>query len=107
MELFEAIRSDLHLREFLSPRILESLYVLDQPQTLTFFRELLTAGHTNHDPVQCEVTRALVMLRRFTGQLEANSKYADLAAAAVHDALDRAEEVFRREREVLMPVVVI
>ncbi len=107
MELFEAVRGDLHLREFLSPRILESLYVLDQPQTLTFFRELLTAGYTNHDPAQCEVTHALVMVRRFTGQLEANSKYADLAAPDVHDALDRAEDVFRQEREVLTPVVVI
>ncbi len=81
--------------------------MLDQPGTLSFFRELLTAGHTSHDPAQCEVTRALVMVRRFTGQLEANSKYSDLSAPDVHAALDRAEEVFRREREVLTPVVVI
>jgi hypothetical protein len=107
MGLFDAVRADLHLREFLSPRILESLYVLDQPGTLGFFRELLTAGHTSHDPAQCEVTRALVMVRRFTGQLEPNSKYPDLAAPDLYGALDRAEDRFQREREVLMPVVVI
>lgn len=107
IELFDAVRADLHLREFLSPRILESLYVLDRPGTLSFFRELLTAGHTNHDPVQCEVTRALVMVRRFTGRLEPNSKYPDLAAPDVDDALDRAEDLFRKEREVLTPVLVI
>ncbi|UCF40050.1 MAG: hypothetical protein JSW43_09940 [Gemmatimonadota bacterium] len=107
IELFDAARADLHLREFLSPRILESLYVLDQPEVLGFLRELLTAGHTNHDPVLCEVTRALVMVRRFTGQLEPNAKYADLSAPDVHEALDQAEDRFRREREVLTPVVVI
>ncbi|NIM48144.1 MAG: hypothetical protein GTN78_20695 [Gemmatimonadales bacterium] len=105
--LFEAVRSDLHLREFLSPRILESLYVLSERQTLPFFRELLTAGHTHPVAEHCEVTRALVMVRRFTGSLEPNSKYRDLFAPAVHVAIDRAEAAFQREREVLTPVAVI
>lgn len=105
--LFEAVRHDLHLREFLSPRILESLYVLGDARTLEFFRDLLTAGHTHQDPERCEVTRALVMVRRFTGRLEPNAKFPDVDAAAVIDAVDRADAVFARHRDVLEPVVVI
>jgi hypothetical protein len=105
--LFGAVRTDLHLREFLGPRILESLYVLDARDTLEFFRGLLTAGHTHQHPVHCEVTRALVMVRRLTGHLEPNAKYPDLESPQVQEALDRAEEVFRAERETLRPVVVI
>jgi hypothetical protein len=107
MELFDAARGDLHLREFLSPRILESLCVLGERGTLEFFRELLTAGHTHHLPDHCEVTRALVMVRRLTGQLEPNAKYLDLAAPEVEEALDQAEREFERAREALNPVVVI
>lgn len=105
--LFDAVRDDLHLREFLSPRILESLFVLSDPRTLDFFRDLLTAGHTHHDPERCEVTRALVMVRRFTGHLEANAKYRDLGAPSVEAAVDEAEALFEARREVLEPVVVI
>ncbi len=107
MELFGAVRTDLHLREFLSPRILESLYVLDERDTLGFFRGLLTAGHTHQHPIHCEVTRALVMVRRFTGQLEPNAKFSELDSPRVLEALDRAEAVFQAEREVLTPVAVI
>ena len=96
VELFDAVRSDLHLRTFLSPRILESLYVLKDPSTLPFFRELLTAGFTDHDPERCEVTRALVMVRRFTGQIEANSKYADTGSTGVAQAIDEAKVAFER-----------
>lgn len=105
--LFDAVRLDLHLREFLSPRILESLFVLSDPRTLEFFRDLLTAGHIYQDPERCEVTRALVMVRRFTGRLEPNTKYVEWDAPEVRAAVDDAEAVFEAHREVLEPVVVI
>jgi hypothetical protein len=107
VELFDAVRSDLHLRTFLSPRILESLYVLRDPSTLPFFRELLTAGFTDHDPERCEVTRALVMVRWFTGRAEANSKYLDVESSDVATAIVQAEVAFERSRTLLTPVVVI
>jgi len=107
IELFSAVRDDIHLREFLSPRILESLFVLGGQDTLEFFRGLLTAGHTHHHPANCEVTRALVMVRRLTGRLEPNAKYADTADPEVQEALNQAEDLFEREREMLTPVVVI
>lgn len=106
-DLFRAVRSDLHLRAFLSPRILESLYVLDDPATLPFFRELLVTGHTDPDPRHCEVTRALVMVRRFTGRLEPNTKFPDAADGEVLRTLEGAEEAFDETRETLSPVVVI
>lgn len=107
VELFDAVRGDLHLRSFLSPRILESLYVLADPATLPFFRSLLTAGYTDADPEYCEVTRALVMVRRFTGRIEPNSKYPDPDAPGVLGALGEAESVFRERRARLNPVSVI
>ncbi len=105
--LFEAVRSDLHLREFLSPRILESLYVLDDPGSLPFFRDLLTTGFTRPDPERCEVLRALVMVRRFTGRVEPSAKFPDPAAPEVTEALDGAEAAFERQRNVLEPVLMI
>ncbi len=105
--LFDAVREDLLLRAFLGPRILESLYVLADPTTSAFFRELLVAGHTDPDPVHCEVTHALVMMRRFTGRLEPNTKYPDLAEPATRAALAHAEAVFDERRDALEPVVVI
>jgi hypothetical protein len=107
VSLFEAIRGDLHLRAFLSPRILESLYVLGDPKTLPFFRGLLVAGFTDPNPAYCEVTRALVMVRRFTGQLEPNIKFRDLEGPAVAAALGAAERSFEGLREVVQPVLVI
>lgn len=107
VRLFGVVRRDLHLRAFLSPRLLASLFVLDEPDTLPFFRELLTAGHTHADPERCEVTRALVMVRHFAGRLEPNAKYPDLGAPGVREALERAEARFRAGRERLTPVVVI
>ena len=107
VELFDAVRSDLLLRTFLSPRILESLYVLQDPTTLPFFRELLTAGFTDHDPERCEVTRALVMVRRFTGRIEPSTKYPDVDSEQAVRTIDEAEAAFERARAVLTPVVVI
>ena len=107
VELFNAVRSDLQLRAFLSPRILESLYVLRDVRTLPFFRDLLTAGFTDHDPERCEVTRALVMVRRFTGRAEPNAKYPDALAPEVAGVIAEAEAAFERSRAVLTPVVVI
>ncbi len=105
--LFDEVRRDLHLRAFLSPRILESLYVLEDVRTLPFFRDLLTSGFTDPDPARCEVTRALVMVRRLSGQIEPSVKYPDAETPEVQEALDAAERVFAREREVVTPVVVI
>jgi len=107
VELFDAVRGDLHLRAFLSPRILQSLYVLADPATLPFFRALLVAGFTDADPLHCEVTRAVVMVRRFTGRMEPNTKYSDLKAAGVGEALAAAERAFERRRGALHPVAVI
>ena len=107
VELFNAVRSDLQLRAFLSPRILGSLYVLRDVRTLPFFRDLLTAGFTDHDPERCEVTRALVMVRRFTGRAEPNAKYPDALAPEVAGVIAEAEAAFERSRAVLTPVVVI
>jgi hypothetical protein len=107
MRLFEQVRSDGHLRAFLSPRILESLYVLEDRTTLPFFRALLTAGHTEADPEHCEITRALVMVRRFTGWIEPNSKYADVIPSEIERELDAAESIFEAGRDVLCPVLVI
>lgn len=107
VDLFEDVRDDLHLRQFLSPRILQSLYVLGDPDTLPFFRELLVAGHTDAEPVLCEVTRAAVMVRRFTGLVEPNAKWPIVGDAAVWNALDEAEAMYEAERAALTPVVMI
>ncbi len=105
--LFHAVRDDPHLRAFLSPRILESLYVLQDPASLPFFRELLTAGYPHSDPEYCEVTRALVMVHRFTGWIEPNSKFSDHASPAVRRRLQAAEAIFEARKDVLSPVAVI
>lgn len=107
VRLFQAARSDLHLRAFLSPRILESLYVLSDHRTLPFFRGLLIFGFTHADPAVCEVTRALVMVRRFTGAIEPSVKFPDPENPSVARSLERAERIFERQRQMVTPVVVI
>ncbi len=107
VELFGAVRADLHLRAFLSPRILESLYVLGDPAALPLCRELLVSGHTAADPEQCEVTRALVIVRRLSGRVEPNAKYPDAELESVKQALDQAEELFRSKSGEITPVVVM
>ncbi|GBD31912.1 MAG: hypothetical protein KatS3mg081_2372 [Gemmatimonadales bacterium] len=107
VELFEAVRSDLHLRAFLSPRILESLYVLGDPAALPLCRELLVSGHTAADPEHCEVTRALVIVRSLSGAIEPNVKYPDTELEVVRRALDQAEELFRQKSGEVTPVVVM
>ncbi|MEE8250191.1 MAG: hypothetical protein V3R24_00490, partial [Gemmatimonadales bacterium] len=101
------IRGDLHLRSFLSPRILESLFVLNDPETLPFLRGLLTSGYTDRQPDYCEVIQALVMVRRFTGMVEPNVKFGAAQLVVVESRLDRAERLFDERREKLHPVVVI
>lgn len=107
VSLFEAVRHDLQLRSFLSPRILESLFVLGYPDVLPFMRGLLTTGHTNAEPERCEVTRALVLVRRFTGRVEPSVKFVGTDDRTVAVALDRAERVYRRRGRTLVPVRVI
>jgi hypothetical protein len=105
--LFQRIRGDEMLRRFLAPRILESLYVLGDPAALPLYEELLVTGHTDRDLGRCEVTRALVGVRKLTGRVAASSKYPDPAEPHVREALDEAERLFEEERDRLEPVVVI
>jgi hypothetical protein len=105
--LFQRIRGDQMLRRFLAPKILESLYVLDDPAALPLYEELLVAGHTDRDLGRCEVTRALVGVRKLTGRVASSSKFPDPAQPHVRQALDAAERLFEEERDRLVPVVVI
>ncbi|PYO95213.1 MAG: hypothetical protein DMD62_02565 [Gemmatimonadetes bacterium] len=105
--LFQRIRGDEMLRRFLAPKILASLYVLGDPAALPLYEELLVAGHTNRDVERCEVTRALVGVRKLTGRLAASSKYPDPAEPGVIRALDEAQRIFEEKRDRLEPVVVI
>ncbi len=105
--LFERIRGDHLLRRFLGPKILESLYVLGEEGSLPLFEELLVTGHTDPDVDRCEVTRALVVVRRATGRVAPSSKFADGDEAAVLHILDEAERRFEATRDRIVPVVVI
>lgn len=107
IQLFERIRGDQLLRRFLGPRVLESLYLLGDPLALPLYQDLLVAGHTDPDPVRCEVTRALVAVRKLTGRLEPCSKYPDTDLPEVSRVLDEAERRFEEERDRLEPVTVI
>ncbi len=105
--LFQRIRGDEMLRRFLAPKILESLYVLGEPAALPLYEELLVAGHTDRDVERCEVTRALVAVRKLTGRVAASSKFPDPEEPDVIRALDEAQRIFEEERDRLEPVVVI
>ena len=107
MALFDRIRGDQMLRRFLGPKILESLYVLSDPVSLPLFEALLIAGHTDADVDRCEVTRALVAIRRMTGRLAPSSKFGEGDAPVVRRTLDDAERLFEAERDRLVPVTVI
>ncbi|PYO41875.1 MAG: hypothetical protein DMD29_04415 [Gemmatimonadetes bacterium] len=105
--LFARIRGDQLMRRFLAPKILESLYVLGDPAALPLLEELLVAGHTDPDPDRCEVTRALVAVRKLTGRVAPSAKFPDPADSAVARSLDEAERRFEAERDQLLPVTVI
>lgn len=105
--LFQRIRGDEMLRRFLAPKILESLYVLGDPAALPLYEELLVAGHTDRDAGRCEVTRALVAVRKLTGKVAASSKFPDPEQPNVIRALDEAQRIFEEEKDRLEPVVVI
>lgn len=107
VELFERIRSDQMLRRFLGPKILESLYVLGDRGSLPLFEELLVAGHTDPDLDRCEVTRALVAVRKLTGRVAPSAKFPDADARRVQRTLDDAERLFEAERDRFAPVTVI
>src|SRR6266705_3232263 len=92
--LFQRIRGDEMLRRFLAPKILASLYVLGDPAALPLFEELLIAGHTDPDAGRCEVTRALVAVRKFTGRVAPSSKFSDTEEPDVVSALVEAQRVF-------------
>jgi hypothetical protein len=105
--LFQRIRGDEMLRRFLAPKILESLYVLGDPAALPLYEELLVAGHTDRDLGRCEVTRALVGVRKLTGRVAASSKFPNPEEPGVLQALDEAQRIFEEEKDQLQPVVVI
>ena len=105
--LFGRIRGDQMLRRFLGPKILESLYVLAEPASLSLFQELVVAGHTDADLDCCEVTRALVAIRKLTGRVAPSSKFGDPEAPHVAQTLDDAERRFEAERHRLSAVRVI
>ena len=105
--LFQRIRGDEMLRRFLAPKILESLYVLGDPAALPLYEELLVTGHTDPDLGRCEVTRALVGVRKLTGRVAASSKFPDPDEPRVIRALDEAQRIFEEEKDQLQPVVVI
>jgi len=107
VRLFHRIRRDQLLRLFLAPKILESLYVLGEEASLPLFEELLVTGHTDPDVDRCEVTRALVAVRRLTGRVGPSSKFTDGDSEVVRRTLDDAERRFETTRHRIVPVVVI
>jgi hypothetical protein len=107
VRLFERIRGDQLLRRFLGPKILQSLYVLGEAESLPLFEELLVAGHTDPDVDRCEVTRALVAVRRLTGRVAPSAKFADPDDHSVRRVLEEAERRFEATRDRIVPVVVI
>ena len=107
VELFERVRGDQMLRRFLAPKILESLYVLGDRHGLPLFEELLVTGHTDRDVDHCEVTRALVAVRKLTGRVAPSSKFPDPAEPAVRRALDDAARRFDAARDRIAQVTVI
>jgi hypothetical protein len=104
--LFDAVRGDRHLRAFLARRLLTSLFALADPVALPLWRELAVAGHTDPDPCCCEVTHALVMLRRLTGVLASSSKFTD-RNADVAAWVDAAEARLEAECGRLQPVALL
>ncbi len=107
VELFKAIRGYQFLRSFLGPRILQTLYVLADPRTTPLFRELLTVGHTHGDPMHCEVTRAMVMIKRFVGRIEANPKFGVLDCERAEVVVRNAASVYEWHRDVFLPVALL
>lgn len=107
VRLFDRIRRDQLLRRFLAPKILESLYVLAEEASLPLFEELLVTGHTDPDVDRCEVTRALVAVRRLTGRVAPSSKFPEDDSETVRRTLDDAERRFESTRHRFVPVVVI
>src|SRR6266545_2016204 len=105
--LFARIRGNEMLRQFLGPKILDSLDVLRDERTLPLFEELLVSGHTASDAGRCEVTRALVAVRKLTGRLAPSSKFAGVDEATVQRIIDDAERRFAEERDRIAPVVLI
>lgn len=107
IQLFQSVWRARHLRAFLAPRILRSLWELDDPAALPFLRDVLVAGHTHRDPIRCEVTQALVIVERLTGTIEPSSKFPSASSPHVRRRVREAGRRWRRETRRLVPVTVI
>jgi hypothetical protein len=105
LEIFEAVRNEPVLRRFLGPRILQTLYVLEDEVALPLFVDLLVAGHTEADPIVCEVMRAVAVVYRLTGTVPKNSKYR--SEQATRQALALATSSYDDLRSAFLPVEVL
>jgi len=81
--------------------------VLGDRRGLPLFEELLVTGHTDRDVDHCEVTRALVAVRKLTGRVAPSSKFPDSAEPAVRRTLDEAARRFDAARDRIAQVTVI
>jgi len=81
--------------------------VLGEESSLPLFEELLVTGHTDPDVDRCEVTRALVAVRRLTGRVAPSSKFTEGDSTTLRRTLDDAERHFESTRHRIVPVVVI
>src|SRR5947207_15347549 len=99
--LFQRIRGDQMLRRFLGPKILESLYVLGDPAALPLYEELLVTGHTDRDLGRCEVTGALVGVRKLTGRVAESGRFPDPEERDVLRARGEAQRLFEGDTEPL------
>ena len=94
-------------RTYLRTPAAHHAFVAAAVEAARHYPELLVAGHTDPDPDRCEVTRALVAVRKLTGRVAPSAKFPDPADSAVARSLDEAERRFEAERDQLLPVTVI
>ena len=88
-------------------RLLAGIEPREDFPALPLFQELLVAGHTDPDLDHCEVTRALVAVRKLTGRFAPNSKFPDTNHPEVSRVLEAAERRFEEAKDRLEPVMVI
>lgn len=105
LDMFQAVRADSDLRRFFGPRILQTLYVLEDEIAEALFSDLLVAGHTEADPVVCEIMRAIATIYRLSGEIRDNSKFSDRQSTL--DALAVATPVYDGLRSRFIPIRIL